>query len=84
MTRWARRFGRELSVAATYAALLLVLAWFRPAFFGPANLRSLVVSLAPVLVASVGMTLVIQSNKPVNRTKFGVSRPRKLCRRVRD
>jgi rhamnose transport system permease protein len=59
-----RRYRRELSVAAAYAALLLVLAvahWKRPGpgFFHVDHLRPLVVSNAPVLVASVGMTLVI-------------------------
>jgi rhamnose transport system permease protein len=50
---------RELSVAIAYAALLLVLLVMRPAFFAPANLRDLIVSAAPALVAAAGMTLVI-------------------------
>src|SRR5262249_58372773 len=50
---------RELSAAAAYAALLVVLFLFAPAFFQPANLRDVLMSAAPVLVAGVGMTLVI-------------------------
>ncbi|MFI5454128.1 MAG: ABC transporter permease [Isosphaerales bacterium] len=53
------RYRRELSVAAAYAALLLVLAAAAPRFYGPDQLRAFVVSNAPVLVAAVGMTLVI-------------------------
>ncbi|HZW29760.1 MAG TPA: ABC transporter permease [Isosphaeraceae bacterium] len=53
------RYRRELSVAAAYAALLLVLAVRAPRFFLPEPLRALVVGNAPVLVAAVGMTLVI-------------------------
>jgi len=53
------RYRRELSVAAAYAALLLVLAVAAPRFYGPDQLRAFVVSNAPVLVAAVGMTLVI-------------------------
>lgn len=49
----------ELSVAAAYAGLLLVLAVKAPAFFEPANVRDLLVNAAPTLVAAVGMTLVI-------------------------
>jgi rhamnose transport system permease protein len=55
---WATH-RRELSVALAYAALLVVLLVVRPAFFGPANLRDLIVTAAPALVAAVGMTLVI-------------------------
>jgi rhamnose transport system permease protein len=54
-----RRYRRELSVAATYAALLLVMAARNPDFFKPEQLRAYAVSNAPVLVAAVGMTLVI-------------------------
>jgi rhamnose transport system permease protein len=55
---WTRH-RRELSVAIAYAALLGVLLVARPDFFAPANLRDLLVSAAPALVAAVGMTLVI-------------------------
>jgi rhamnose transport system permease protein len=50
---------RELSVAIAYAALLVVLLVARPGFYAAANLRDLVVTAAPALVAAIGMTLVI-------------------------
>jgi rhamnose transport system permease protein len=53
------RYRRELSVAAVYAVLLLVLAVGAPGFFRADQLRPLVVSNASKLVAAVGMTLVI-------------------------
>ncbi|WP_435015533.1 ABC transporter permease [Tundrisphaera sp. TA3] len=53
------RYRRELSVLLAYVLILLVLAWRTPGFFGPTPLRDLVVKNAPVLVATVGMTLVI-------------------------
>ena len=40
-------------------ALGILLGWRAPGFFAPANLRDLLVSNAPVLVAAIGMTLVI-------------------------
>jgi rhamnose transport system permease protein len=46
-------------VALAALALLGVLAAEAPAFFAPANLRDLLTSSAPVLVAAIGMTLVI-------------------------
>lgn len=53
------RYRREASVAIALASLLALLALRAPAFFQLANLRDLLVSNAPVLVAAVGMTLVI-------------------------
>jgi rhamnose transport system permease protein len=53
------RYHRELSVAAAYGALLLVLAARAPGFYRADQVRPLVVSNASVLVAAVGMTLVI-------------------------
>ena len=53
------RYRRELSVAGAYLLFLLVLAVCAPRFYLPEQLRSFVVSSAPVLVAAVGMTLVI-------------------------
>ncbi len=50
---------RELSIAAAFAVMLLGLALLRPAFFGIANLRDMLLANVPVLVLSVGMTLVI-------------------------
>src|SRR5881227_3481590 len=52
------RHLRELSVAAAYAALLLVLSVAAPSFFRE-QFRATLVASAPVLVAAVGMTLVI-------------------------
>jgi rhamnose transport system permease protein len=59
MRRAIARHRRELSVAAAYAALLLVLALAAPRFFRPEQVRAMLVSNAPVLVAAVGMTLVV-------------------------
>lgn len=53
------RYRREISVAVTYAALLLALAVVVPGFFRAEQLRAFAVSRASVLVAAVGMTLVI-------------------------
>ena len=53
------RYRRELSVAATFAALLLVMAARNPDAFKPGQVRAYAVTSAPVLVAAVGMTLVI-------------------------
>jgi ribose/xylose/arabinose/galactoside ABC-type transport system permease subunit len=53
------RYRRELSVAAAYSMILLVMALAAPRFFGRDQLRASIVSSAPVLVAAVGMTLVI-------------------------
>ncbi len=56
-----RRHRRELSVAVAYAALLAILAAAAPRFFLADQIRAMLVSNAPVLVAAVGMTLVILS-----------------------
>ena len=55
------RYRRELSVLAAFVLLLVILAVVAPAFFRPEQLRVMLVSGAPVLVAAVGMTLVILS-----------------------
>ncbi len=52
-------YKRELSVAAAFGALLLVLAVANPDFFLGANLRAILLKESAVLVAAVGMTLVI-------------------------
>jgi rhamnose transport system permease protein len=54
-----RRYRRELSVAAAFGALLIVMAVAAPRFYRGDQLRAFTVSSAPVLVAAVGMTLVI-------------------------
>jgi rhamnose transport system permease protein len=53
------RYRRELSVAAAYALLLLILAFAAPRFFRREQLGAFVVSNASILVAATGMTLVI-------------------------
>jgi rhamnose transport system permease protein len=53
------RYRREISVAVTYALLLMVLAVVVPQFFKPDQVRASLVGNASVLVVAVGMTLVI-------------------------
>lgn len=53
------RYRRELSVLLAYGAILGLLAWRAPGFFGATPLWNLAVRNAPILVATVGMTLVI-------------------------
>lgn len=53
------RYRRELSVALAYLLLLAVLAVAAPAFYQGDKLRAIFVGAAPILVASIGMTLVI-------------------------
>lgn len=54
---------REWSILFAYAVLLLTLAALAPAFYKPDQLRTLAVSIAPILIAAVGMTLVILSRQ---------------------
>ena len=58
MNRAIGKYRRELAVAATYVALLLLLAVVTPNFFR-AQFRATWVGAAPVLVVAVGMTLII-------------------------
>jgi rhamnose transport system permease protein len=51
--------SREIAVAATILVLFAVLAWSAPGYFSRANLSDLFLSNVPVLVVSLGMTLVI-------------------------
>jgi len=60
MTALARRHTREFSVAGAYAALLILLAWQAPRYYQQ-QYASVWVSIAPILVLAVGMTLVILS-----------------------
>ncbi|HMV87447.1 MAG TPA: ABC transporter permease [Blastocatellia bacterium] len=53
------RFGRELSATVAFAVLLLLVGVVAPSFFSAANLRDLLLSNAPVLIVTVGMTMVI-------------------------
>jgi rhamnose transport system permease protein len=53
------RYKREVSAAAAYGALLLVVAVIAPGFFSAANWRDLAMNNASVLIVAVGMTMVI-------------------------
>ena len=53
------RYKREISAAAAFAALLLVVAVVAPGFFTATNLRDLALNNAPVLLIAIGATLVI-------------------------
>src|SRR5438034_5314284 len=53
------RYQRELSVAAAYAVLLLVLLAAAPSFYSSGEPRSILVNSSPLLLAAVGMTLII-------------------------
>ena len=50
---------REFSVLLALAGLLALLAIRAPAFFAASNLRDILLANVPVLIASIGMTLVI-------------------------
>jgi rhamnose transport system permease protein len=53
------RRARELPPAIALAAVLLGVLVVAPSFFGAGNLRDLALNNAPVLLVSIGMTLVI-------------------------
>lgn len=53
------RYGRELSVAASIAALGLVLAVLAPGYFSGENLADLFLANMPVLLIALGMNMVI-------------------------
>ena len=53
------RHRREATVAAVYAAVLILLAVLAPRFYRPEQVRASAVRDAPVLVAAIGMTMVI-------------------------
>ena len=52
-------YKRELSAALAYAVLLIAVAIIAPSFFSVGNLRDLALNNAPVLLVSIGMTMVI-------------------------
>jgi rhamnose transport system permease protein len=54
-----QRYRRELAVLIAWLALLAVLTACAPSFFGGDQLRNMLVSAAPVVVAAVGITLVM-------------------------
>lgn len=53
-----KRYAREASVAVAYVVLLALLAWYAPRFYQHQFAR-VWVSIAPVLVLAVGMSMVI-------------------------
>lgn len=53
------KYLREISVAIAYAALLTLLWSVRPEFYSTGQFWKTLVFAAPILVASIGMTLVI-------------------------
>ncbi len=54
-----RRYGRELSVAASIAVLALALALLAPGYFSGENLADLFLANMPVLLIALGMNMVI-------------------------
>jgi rhamnose transport system permease protein len=54
-----KRNRREWSVASATILLFAIMAIEAPSFYGGTNLRDLALSNAPVLIISVGMTLVV-------------------------
>lgn len=54
-----RRYGRELSVAASIAVLALALALLAPGYFSGENLADLFLANMPVLLIAMGMNMVI-------------------------
>jgi len=59
MSRRGALRARELPPAIALAAVLLGVLVVAPSFFGAGNLRDLTLNNAPVLLVSIGMTLVI-------------------------
>ena len=53
------RHKRELSASFAYALLLIVVVVIAPSFFTGTNLRDVALNNVPVLLVSIGMTLVI-------------------------
>jgi rhamnose transport system permease protein len=56
---WIARHARELPPAIALAAVLAIVLVVAPSFFGAENLRDLAINNAPILLVSLGMTLVI-------------------------
>ena len=54
-----RRHARQAPPAIALAVILLVMLVVAPGFFSPGNLRDLALNNAPVLLVSIGMTLVV-------------------------
>ena len=56
---WVRRHRREVSVAAAYGLILVILRIAAPRYFRPEQVQADAVRSASVLVAAVGMTLIV-------------------------
>jgi rhamnose transport system permease protein len=54
---------RERAALGAWVLLLILLAIFAPSFFAFGNLRDVLLSMVPVLVAAIGMTFVIISGQ---------------------
>lgn len=59
MTRWMKVHQRETSVAITIVLLMLALASFAHGYFSRENLADLFLANMPVMIVSLGMTLII-------------------------
>jgi rhamnose transport system permease protein len=53
------RYQREISIAAAYLGLLLLVAWVAPNFFRGNQFPASLLAAAPTLVMAIGMTLII-------------------------
>lgn len=53
------RYKREISALLAYIILLVAVVILAPSFFSGGNLRDLVINNAPILLITIGMTLVI-------------------------
>src|SRR4051812_41176697 len=53
------RYKREVSALLAYAVVLIAVGIMAPSFFSGANLRDLALNNAPVLLLSIGMTMII-------------------------
>jgi rhamnose transport system permease protein len=53
------KYKREISAAASFAVLLVVVAVVAPSIFGLSNLRDLVVNNTATMLVAIGMTIVI-------------------------
>lgn len=59
MNRMMNAYTKEIAVAATILALMIVLAFIAPGYFTRENLTDLFLANAPVMIVSLGMTLII-------------------------
>jgi rhamnose transport system permease protein len=59
MTFSIEKYKREISAAAAYAALLIIVALIAPSFFEAGNLRDLIINNAATMLVAIGMTVII-------------------------